>query len=168
MTQDPEAHWLSAAEAAESVGITPRAFRDWQVSAVATIGNRKYFDGRAILENRLTALKRKHRRPETTTAELKACVDELETSLTNARAEGQGLRNAELRGELVRLDALTLAIANAATAANAALEALPGKIKRAAPEITGQELTEIRVIIARIQNQAADLDPKTLDMELDE
>ena len=166
MTQHTEPHWLTAGEAAESVGITPRAFRAWEVEPVATIGTRKYYDGRAILENRLAALKRKHRRPETTTAELKARVDELETSLTNARAEGQGLRNAELRGELVRLDALTQAIANAGTAANAALEALPGKIKRGAPEITGQELTEIRVIIARIQNQAADLDPKTLDMEL--
>ena len=166
MKNEAQEHWLTAGEAAESLGITPRAFRAWEVESVATVGRNKYYTGAAILENRLDARKRKRRRPETTADELKARVDELETSLMNARAEGQGLRNAELRGELVHLDTLTQAIANAGTAANAALEALPGKVKRAAPEITGQELTEIRVIVARIQNQAAGLDTKNLDMEL--
>ena len=110
----------------------------------------------------MDARKRKRRRPETTADELKARVDELETELMSARAENQALRNSELRGELVRLDTLTLAIANAGTAANAALEAVPGKVKRAAPEITAQELNEIRLVIATIQNQAAGLDVSIL------
>ena len=166
MTQRPEPHLLTAGECAESLGITDRSFRSWCVEPTVIVGTRKYFDGRAILDNRTAALKRKRRRPESTTAQLKVHVDELETALTTARAEGQSLRNAELRQEMVHLDRLTQAIATGCTAANAALESLPGKVKRASPEVTGQELTELRVIIARVQNRAAGLDTKNLDMEL--
>ena len=168
MTNDVQDYWFTATEAAESLGISPRAFRAWEVESVATIGRNRYFTGAAILENRLAARKRKRRRPETTADELKARVDELETELMSARAENQALRNSELRGELVRLDTLTLAIANAGTAANAALEAVPGKVKRAAPEITGQELNEIRLVIATIQNRAAGLDVSILDYEVEQ
>lgn len=168
MKKQPDDHWLTAAEAAESLRITARAFRAWQVEPIAVIGRNKYYTGAAILENRMATLKRKRRRPETTTAELKSKVDELETALTNARAAGQALRNAELRGELVHLDALTEAVGNAGTASAAALEALPGRIKRSVPEINGAELLDLRRVIAKARNQAADLDPSTLDYEVSE
>jgi len=157
MPQAPEPHWLTAAEAAESLGITGRAFRAWHVEPVASIGTRRYYDGRTILENRLDALKQRRRRPEGTPAELKAEVERLETELTRHRAEGQRLRNSEARGELVTVEALIQAIAKACTAASVALETLPGKIKRAQPTIRAQELHHIRAAIVRRQNEAAGL-----------
>jgi len=157
MPQAAEPHWLTASEAAESLGITTRAFRAWQVEPVASIGTRRYFDGRTILENRLDALKQRRRRPEGTPAKLKAEADRLETELTRHRAEGQRLRNSEARGEFVTVDALTQAIAKGCTAASVALETLPGKIKRAQPRIGAQELHLIRAAIVRRQNQGAAL-----------
>ena len=168
MTNEVEDYWFTAGEAAESLGIAPRSFRSWEVEAVATIGRNKYFTGAAILQNRLDARKRKRRRPETTADELKARVDELETELMSARAENQALRNSELRGELVRLDTLTFAIATASAGANAALESVPGKVKRAVPEITGGELNEIRLVIATIQNRAAGLNTSVLNYEVEQ
>ena len=157
MPQAAEPHWLTASEAAESLGITTRAFRAWQVETVASIGTRRYFDGRTILENRLDALKQRRRRPEGTASELKAEVERLETELTRHRAEGQRLRNSEARGELVTVQALTQAVAKACTAAAATLETLPGKLKRSQPKIGAQELQHIRAAIIRRQNQAAGL-----------
>src|SRR6056297_3240270 len=157
MPQAAEPHWLTASEAAESLGITTRAFRAWQVEPVASIGTRRYFDGRTILENRLDALKQRRRRPEGTPAKLKAEADRLETELTRHRAEGQRLRNSEARGEFVTVDALTQAIAKACTAAAATLETLPGALKRSQPKIGAQELQHIRAAIIRRQNQAAGL-----------
>ena len=166
--EQPEAHWLSAGECAESLGITPRAFRAWSVEPVAIIGRNKYYTGAAILENRMAASRRKTRRPETTAAELKSKVSELETELTNARAEGQRLRNSAGRGELVQLDELTEAIGTAGSAAVASLESLPGRIKRHIPDINAHDLLEIRRIIANCQNEAAELDLKTIHMEVEE
>lgn len=163
MPQQPEPHWLTATEAAESLGITARAFRDWHVPPVATIGTRRYFDGRTILENRLAALKQRQRRPKGTPAELKAEADRLDTELTRHRAEGQRLRNAEARGELVKAESLAQAIANACAAAGAVLETLPGKIKRTRPEIGSQQLHSVRAVIVRRQNQAASLTLSDLD-----
>jgi len=157
MTQTPEPHWLTAAEAAESVGVTTRAFRAWHVEPVASIGTRRYYDGQRILENRVAALKHRRKRPEGSPAELKAEVERLETELTRHRAKGQRLRNSEARGELVTVQALTQAVAKACTAAAATLETLPGRLKRSQPKIGAQELNLIRAAIIRRQNQAAGL-----------
>jgi len=153
----PNRAWFTTAEAAESLRITPRAFRAWEVEPVAEIGSQRYYDAEGIIANRIEAMKRRRRRPETTTAELKVRVDALETDLMRERAEAQRVRNAEARGELVTCDALSQAIAQACTRAAAALEPLPGKIKRRRPRLTSSALHSIQRIIARRRNQAAGL-----------
>ena len=156
MAEPPKPTWLTQEQAAESCGVSVRTFRAWQVEPVGQIGTCRYYDGRAILENRLAARKRR-RRPKATPAELKARVDALETELMNERAEAQRLRNANRRGELVTTYALRQAIAQACTRSVAILDPLPGKIKRAAPALTNTEVHMIRRAIARRQNQAAEL-----------
>ena len=162
MPQDPENHWLTATQAAESCEVTSRTFRNWGVRPVAVIGTRHYYDGQSILANRLDALKQR-RRPEGTPAELKAAVDRLETELTQHRAQGERLRNSERRGETTTVESLTAVIAEACSACSAGLEALPGAIKRAQPETSAQELHHIRGAIVRRQNQAAGITLQDLD-----
>lgn len=157
MSQAPENHWLTAAQAAESCGVTARCFRQWGVEPVAVVGPRRYYDGRTILKNRTDALKQRRRRPEGTPAELKSELERLETELVWHRAEGQRLRNSERRGETVTVESLTRAVADACTACNAILESLPGTLKRARPDVSGQELHHIRAAIVRRQNAAASL-----------
>lgn len=156
MSQDPENHWLAAAQAAESCQVTTRTFRNWGVRPVAVIGTRHYYDGQSILANRLDALKQRRRRPEGTPAELKAAVDRLETELTQHRAQGERLRNSERRREMTTIESLTAVTAEACSACSAGLEALPGAIKRAQPETSAQELHHIRAAIVHRQNEAAD------------
>ena len=153
----PTEHLFTAAEAAESLGITPRAFRAWDVDPVAEHAGKRYYSAEAIIGNGIEAMQRRRRRPETTAAELKAAVDALETELTRQRTEAQRLRNAEARGELVSVQRLTDALATACTRAAAALEPLPGKIKRACPQVSASELHSVQVTIARRRNGAAGL-----------
>lgn len=155
MTELHGEHLLTATEAAESLRITGRAFRLWQVEPVRIDGRHRYFDGRAILNNRMAALKRKRARPAGSAGELKTRIDQLETELTTARAEGQAMRNAELRGELVRIGNITQAIATACAGASAALETIPGKVKRLCPALSSQEINDVRAAVVRCQNEAA-------------
>lgn len=160
---EPAADWFTASEAADSLGITARAFRAWEVEPVAEIGKRRFFDAASIIANRIEAMTRRRRRPETTVEELKVRVDALETNLMRERAETQRVRNAEARGELVTADRLTQAIATACTRCAAILEPLPGKIKRARPTLNSSVLHAVQKIIARRRNEAAELTLQDID-----
>lgn len=147
---------FTAGEAAESLGITPRTFRRWNVEPTTTRAGKKLYSGAAILDNRIAAIRRQRRRPETTAAQLKSELSSLQAELDRARAAGQALANAAARGELVRVEDLQQTLASACSPAGARLDALAGQIKRHQNSLTFAEVHSIRVAVAAARNQAAD------------
>ena len=146
---------MTANEAAESLGIAPRTFRSWSVPAVAKIGGVAFYDAAAILENRLEKIRQKSARADSDLDDLKREVDALETDLIRMRAKRQDLRNAELRGELVDVASITLAIGQASSACRAVLDALPGKIRRQIATLNNTDLQMIRTTIVEHENRIA-------------
>ena len=156
MTQQREPHQLTAAEAAESLGIPARTFRSWRVTPAATINGVRYYTARDIIENRLDQERRKAGRSDTPVAELKQEMDALDAELVRLRAARTELRNSELRRELVKLDEITDAIGKAAAGATVVLDALPGRLRRHVPTLKHTDVDLIRSTVVRHQNAIPD------------
>lgn len=76
--------------------------------------------------------------------------------LTRAQAEGQELKNRVARGEYAKVELLLFAVAKIASQVNAALGALPMKIKRLQPKLSASEIRAIQSEIVNLQNAVAD------------
>ena len=150
---------FDADDAADSLGITPQAFRRWQVKPTKTANGRAYFTAAAILENRRQHAARKRateRRPTGTPAALLVEIEQAETEAMKLRATLADLRTAKRRGDLLSTDELAAIVASAASQAAAGLQALPAELKRKDPRIITAVLTDVRALLADHQNALAD------------
>ena len=79
------------------------------------------------------------------------------TRLTAAQADHQELRNREMRRELADVRLVSFAVANFGSQAGAIFETLPGRIKRAQPDLSNEAINTIRRAVVELQNCASEL-----------
>lgn len=164
----PEPHWLNKGQVAKGLGISVQAFDKWGVEPVAQrhkFGEAFYAlrDIVEFCERRAAERERKKYEryvstdPGDSPAEILLAKEKAELRWTEERAEGQRLRNAELRRELAPVEMLTWALSDLASQMAPLLTPIPGEIKRRIPKITNSELHVMREIIANALNLVAEV-----------
>lgn len=152
--------WLNKRDMARSCGISVQAFDRWGVEPVARLHQygTAFFTVSDVLQNRLAwqANKIAQATPNLEEDDLDRAKDEADLEFTRERAEGHRLRNAQMRKQLAPIEMVAWAISKVLSEIAAQLETIPGKIKRARPEITTGELQIIQREVAKAQNTAAD------------
>lgn len=153
----PKQYWLNQSDMAKSCGVSPTAFKKWDVQPVDKIGRSVYYCVADVLANRL----------EHSEERLKKWVDSLSDSalskeerkeklrLTKAQAEWQELKNAKERRELAPVHIIEWVIGKACGQLSAMLDALPGQMKNRNPKLTASDIEVITREIAKAQNATA-------------
>jgi len=151
--QKKEPHWLNRTQMAKSLGISAGAFDRWDVQPVARIGREKYFDVRAVLDNRLRhqaeSLQPDHGEQEEGSMEFERL------RLTRAQAEGQEIKNEMAKGKAAPVEIITLVLSRIAGEASGELDSLPLNIKRRHPELPNQVVESIKRHSVKAQNAIA-------------
>jgi phage terminase Nu1 subunit (DNA packaging protein) len=160
----PEPHWLNHNQMAQSCGISVTALRTWGVRPVAKIGRSVYYTVEGVLHNRLALQAEKYRNQmeDMTDQQLARTERESRLRLTAAQAEGQEIKNAQLRKELAPVDLIEWVLGKAGGEISAILDALPTVLKKRNPKLTASNIETIRREIAKAQNVAARL---TVDID---
>lgn len=81
--------------------------------------------------------------------------DQENARLTKEKADGAALKNAQLRRELVPIDAVVWAMSKAGKQIASILETIPGKVKRRVPRLNATEVEIIKREVIKAQNVAA-------------
>lgn len=157
-------YWLTHEGMAKACGISPQAFRQWGVQSVAKIGRNAFYLVSDVVKNRLQnqAAKQQQAAPPATDVELTRSEREEKLRLTKAQAEGQELKNAQLRKELAPVDVIEWVIGKAGGQISAILDALPSRLKKRNPKLTASNIENIRREIVKAQNAAAQM---TVDLD---
>ncbi|WP_406828126.1 terminase small subunit [Microbulbifer sp. ARAS458-1] len=150
---------LNQRQMCESLSVTPPGFARWGVEPALRVGNRAYYSVRDVVDNRVEAALEKQRleRPGPLEGSDLNPVAE-QARLAKEKADAQALKNSVTRGELIPAEAMGLVISKVATEMAAALDALPGQIKRIEPGLSATSLDKIKREIVRAQNAAAEVD----------
>jgi phage terminase Nu1 subunit (DNA packaging protein) len=165
-----EPHWLNKGQMAKALGISVQAFDKWEVQPVARrhkYGEAFYSVGDVVefAEERARAQERK--RWEKYVSDEVSLTDfnpvEVEAKqlladlrLTEAKAEGQELRNQVAQRLQAPVEMVTWALAQIGAQISAALDPLPSKIKHRLPELTTAEVHLIKEEVAKCKNIAAE------------
>lgn len=156
LKQEKQGHWLNQNQIARSIGISARAFSDWNIKPVAKIGRETFYLMSDVLSNRL----------EYQAENLKPAYDDLNASelererirLTRAQADNLELKNEIARNEVAPIELLTYTLSNGATQIAAILGSIPLNIKRQIPRLTATEIETIKREIVKAQNAAAHIE----------
>lgn len=159
-----EAHWLNHDQMSKSCGISPQAFRAWGVEPVAKQPPYVYYTVEGVLTNRLEhqAARLERIGKPASDEERELAEGNAKLRLTLAQAEGQELKNAQLRKELAPVDMLEWVVGKAGAQISAILDAIPLQLKKRNPKLTATDLETIRREIVKAQNTAAHL---TVDLD---
>jgi phage terminase Nu1 subunit (DNA packaging protein) len=159
-----QTYWLTHDGMAKACGISVQAFRMWGVPSVAKIGRNAFYLVSDVLANRLQrqAAKQQQTAEPATDLELTRSEREEKLRLTKAQAEGQELKNAQLRKELAPVDVIEWVIGKAGGQISAILDALPSQLKKRNPKLTASNIETIRREIVKAQNAASQM---TVDLD---
>ena len=156
-----ERHWLNKSEMATALGISVQAFDKWGVKPVAQRHQfgEAFYAVRDVLDNRLEWQRKKLEPPaqDLDAAGLILEKEHAELEWTQARAEGQRLKNAAMKRELAPVAMVQWAISQAGSQIAAVLGTIKGRLKRTQPNLTNAALHEIEQIAVEVQNVAADV-----------
>lgn len=164
-TTDPEPFevkpgWFKTTEIVASLDVSDTAFKKWKVEPVAREHQygAAYYRLADILANRLENQAQRFERPEQDmqAAELREEKERADIQLKREQAEGQRLKNAQMRRELAPVEMVQWAISQAGSQMAAVLGTIKGKVKRAQPDLTNAALHELEQIVVEAQNIAAD------------
>ncbi|USD19799.1 terminase small subunit [Microbulbifer variabilis] len=160
-------YWLNKRQVCDSLGITATAFDKWKVEPTARQGNKNYYTVRSLLDNREEALVRKMQleRPAQSSDKLDPIHEG--ARLSKQRADKLELENEIARGKQLPIGIQGLVLSKIADRMAAALDAIPGKIKRKEPGLSASSLDLVRREIVKAQNAAADVS-KYLDEIIDD
>lgn len=155
---------LTQMQAAALLGVSVRQFQTYSIEPAAKRGRYTYYALAALVAFAVERARRKGyeaglreaKTPENA-AELLAAKDLAELRLTEERAEGQRLKNAELRRELVPVELLTWALSDLASQIVPLLTSIPGDMKRRSPKLTNADIHVMRDVIANALNLVAEL-----------
>lgn len=160
------ADWLTQTEAAALCRVSVTMFQRYQLEPAERRGRHTYYTRDQVLDWIEERARRKgyevglregrEATPEDV-AEILIEKEKAELEWTRARADGQKLRNAEMRRELAPVQMLTWAISNAGSQMGAVLGTLKGKIKRANPELSTEALHAIEQVAVEVQNIATEI-----------
>lgn len=154
-----ERHWLNKGEMAAALGISVQAFDKWGVKPVAQRHQfgEAFYAVRDVVDNRLEWQRRKlESQAENIAAdELILEQEKAKLALTREQAEGQRLKNAQMRRELAPVDMVVWALGSVASQVGSILGTLPSKIKRSQPKLGADEIRLIKTEIVKAQNACA-------------
>ena len=150
---------LNQRQMCESLNITPPGFNRWGVEPALRVGNQSFYSVRDVVDNRVAAALEKQRleRPPADDGDGLNPVAE-QARLAKEKADAQALKNSVTRGELIPAEVVGLVISKIAGEMAAALDALPGQIKREEPGLSATSVEKIKRLIVAAQNSAAEAD----------
>lgn len=156
-------------DAAEFCGVRVQVFQRRGIPPAGRHGRSTWYDLREIAKwerdrDRKKGFEEGQRaRPEglDTIAEDTALA---ELDWTRQKAEGQRLKNAEMRRELARIEMIAWSLGSLASQVSAILGTLPAKIKRSMPKLSSDEIRIIKSEIVKAQNACA----KECELDWDE
>lgn len=157
-------HWLTQSQMAAAIGISVQAFTKWGVEHHAKIGRNTFYLVDDVLRNRLAhqeARLQKSADPATD-AELARAEREEKLRLTKAQAEGQEIKNAQLRKELAPVAVIEWVAGKTGSQISALLAALPLQLKKRNPRLTASDIEIVKREIVKAQNAAAQI---TVDLD---
>ncbi|MDZ4730531.1 MAG: terminase small subunit [Xanthomonadales bacterium] len=146
-----EDHWLNQRNAAAACGVSVTAFARWRVQPVGRVGRETFYLAADILANRLEHHARRLKQPEsdqcTTRAQRLANL-----ALTKAQADGQELKNAELRETLAETELIHWVIQKAGAGIAAHLAGIPAAIKRSCSKLRPSDIAIATREVERCQS----------------
>lgn len=154
-----ESHWLSQQEMANTCAISLSAFQKWQVKPVARVGRKTFYTVQDVLANRLEhnqKLLDQLPRPEAPGA-AEIAQREARIALMRAQAEGQELRNAQLREELAPVGLIAWVIDQAGQGISRHLAGIPAAVKKRCPKLRPTDMKILQAEIVKAQRAAADM-----------
>lgn len=152
-----ENHWLTQTQTARACGISVQAFVKWDVQPVAKIGRNKYYMVADVLENRLVHQAARLTKAIDTTTDAQQSKKEREEKLrlVSAQADGQEIKNSQLRKELAPVAVIEWALGKLGGQIAAILDALPAKLKKRNPKLTASNIAMVKKEIIKAANMAA-------------
>ena len=162
--QKVQPHWLTQEQMARSCGISVKSFQQWNIAPVARIGRCTYYEVAAVLENRLGHQHRKLQPPAEPLGDVELARQEREEKLrlTKAQADGQEIKNAQLRKELAPVQVIEWVVGKAGGQISALFDALPMQLKKRNPKLTAADIELVKRELAKAQNAAAQM---TVDLD---
>lgn len=165
-----EPHWLNKSQMAKALRISVQAFDKWEVQPVARrhkFGEAFYSVGDvvAFAEERARTQERKRWEKyvsddlsleDFNPVEVNARTMLAELRLTEAKAEGQELRNQVAQRMQAPVEMVTWALSQIGAQISAALDPLASKIKHRVPHLTTAEVHLIKEEVAKCKNTAAE------------
>jgi phage terminase Nu1 subunit (DNA packaging protein) len=149
----PESHWLNQTSMAEACSVSLSAFQKWRVQPVARIGRETFYTASDVLANRLAHQARRLSAPATP-SESEAAQHQAKIALMQAQAEGQELKNAQLREELAPVDLIAWVVEQAGAGIARHLDEIPAAVKKRVPKLTAADLAIIQREIGKAQKAA--------------
>ena len=133
------------------------------MAPVGKIGRNVYYLVRDVLTNRTeNTAARKHKADSAANQELARSEREEKLRLTKAQAEGQEIKNAQLREKLAPVELIEWVIGNVGEQVITIFDALPEQLKKRMPKLTDSNIETIRREIAKVHAIAAGM---TLDLD---
>ncbi|MFW5926839.1 MAG: terminase small subunit, partial [Wenzhouxiangella sp.] len=165
-----EPHWLNKSQMAKALGISVQAFDRWEVQPVARrhkYGEAFYSVGDvvAFAEQRAREQERKRWEKYISTeldlsdfnpVEVQAKQLLADLRLTEAKAEGQELRNQVAQRLQAPVEMVSWALGRIGAQISATLDPLANKIKHRLPQLTTAEVHLIKEEVAKCKNIAAE------------
>lgn len=141
-------HWLNQKQMAASLGISARAFQDWNIQPIAKIGREAFYDVQSVLENRLA------HSPNGSAGDNSDLAEE-RLRLTKAQADNLELKNEQLKGCVVPIEIIGLVLSRVSGEAAGILDGIPLDIKRKHPSLDNPIIEDIKRHIVKAQNAVA-------------
>jgi len=159
-----ESFWLNQQQMAKSCRVSLSGFQKWEVQPEVKIGRHTYYSAAAVLANRLAHWENQISQAASreTDQEPSSADREARLRLTLAQAEGQEIKNAQLRKELAPVHLLEWVVGKAGAQISAILDAIPMQLKKRNAKLTASNIELIRRDIVKAQNAAAQM---TVDID---
>ena len=129
------------------------AFQKWRVEPIAKISPNVFYTVADVLANRLE--NQAARLQKRDSAELVQAEREEKLRLTKLQADGQEIRNQQLRRELAPVAFMEWALGKAAGQISAIFDSIPARVKKHNPKLTASNIEMIRRDVLKAQNAVA-------------
>lgn len=148
---------LNKSDMAASLGVSVQAFDKYGITPVERRGREVFYDVKSVVEYRVARELQKAREGQSGDGEndyeKKLLI--ARWKLTEEQAVSQKLKNQVTEGEMVDSGFCTFALSRLAMDLSSILDSIPLSMQRKFPDITPQQIEELKVLIAKGANQCA-------------
>lgn len=152
MNRKPE--WITQEKMAAHCKMSISGFRKWQVEPAGKNGRQVFYRFSDVLKNRLTNLESRLTK-SASTGEISRAERVAKLRLIEAQAEGQEIRNAQLRRELAPVAVIEWTLGKVGSQIAAILDSIPMQLKKRNSKLTASNIELIKREIIKTQNIAA-------------